>query len=143
MSYNISQALGPHDVEVESARVVDKDGDGANIIVRVRVKFSDGEIGTRDLYPSKGPKLLNTTRKALKAMAFDIDKRDLSELVENPEAVKGAKVQVVVEEDEYNGAVNRRISWINPIPKAPPKKALGSLTDALRNAKNDNAAEAL
>jgi hypothetical protein len=143
MAYNVNQGVGPHEVEVQSINVVDKDGDGANIVLSVVVKFRDGELGQKDLYPCKGEKALGMARKSLKAMNFDIDKRSLDDLCENPATCAGVKIQVTVEENEYNGAVTNRIAWINAIPKTPPKKQVSSLTDALRLAKKANAEEAL
>ena len=139
--YNVEQALGPHEVVVQSCALIDKDGDGANIVLSVTVQFKNGERGVKDLYPCKGPKALNICRKSLKAMGFDIDQQSLDELAANPELVAGAKVQVTVEENEYNQQVTNRIAWINPIPKVPPKSRLSALTAALRTAKNANAEE--
>jgi hypothetical protein len=143
MGYDVQQDLADHDVVVESHGLTDKDGDGSNIVINIRVRFKNGEIGSKDLYPCASDKALQIARKSLKAMGFDIDKRDIGELEENHALLAGAPVRVVVEEHEYNGKVTNRISWVNPIPKPAPKSSLADLTKRLRNAKNDNASEAL
>ena len=141
--YDLSQDLGDHDVTVESVELVDKDGDGANTVVACRFRFKDGEVGGKDLYPCKGDKSLALTRKALKAMGFDMDSRSTNELRENAALLKGNSVRVVVEEHEWNGNVTNRISWVNAIPKAPTKNALSSLDAKLRMVKKSNSEEAL
>ena len=141
MGYEVNKDIGPHDVDVESNSVYVKDG--SDIVIHVRFKFSDGEIGDKDLYPTKSEKSLQIARKSLKIMGFDIDKRLVDELQDNPKLLAGQKVRVVVEEHEYNGNVTNRIAWINDIPKPASKAALKALTERLRNCKNDNASEAL
>lgn len=143
MGYEVQQGLGDHDVTVETVDLIDKDGDGANLVLAVAVKFQSGEVGQKDLYATKSPKSAAIARKSLKAMGFDCDKRELDEIVKNRSLLKGAKVRAVVEEHEWNGNITNRIAWLNAIPKTPDKSGLGKLTSALRNAKNDNAEEAL
>lgn len=143
MAYDVKQGIGNHDVEVDTVHLVDKDGDGANIVLQIAVKFRDGETGQKDLYATKSPKSAAIARKSMKAMGFDVDNRSLDEIVANPELLKGAKVGVTVEENVYNGNVTNRIAWINSIRKPPTKDGLSKLTSALRNAKDSNAEEAL
>lgn len=143
MGYDLQQALGDHDVTVESVDLIDKDGDGANIILAVAVRFQSGEVGQKDLYATKSPKSAAIARKSLKAMGFDCDNRSLDEIIANRKLLAGAKIRAVVEEHEWNGNITNRIAWLNAIPKPPNKEALSKLTSALRNAKNDNAEEAL
>ena len=141
--YDLSQDLGTHDVVVEAIEIIDKDGDGSNTVVAFRVKFKDGEIGNKDLYPDKSEKSLEITRKSLKAAGFDMDTRSTNELRENPKLMAGQMVRVVVEENEWNGNVTNRISWINAIPKAPTKAVLSKLDAKLRMVKKSNREEAL
>lgn len=141
MGYDVHQSLGDHDVSVESHSVTEKEP--GVVVVSLRLKFQDGEIGNKDLYPLASEKSLQITRKTLRAMNFDIDKRDLGELQQNQKLLAGAKVRAVVEENEYNGKITNRISWVNAIPKPASKELLSSLTSRLRNMKNDNAEEAL
>jgi hypothetical protein len=140
MGYDVQQALGEHDVDVDTIALEEK---GMDLIVHVRVRFKDGEIGNKDLYPIKSEKSAQMTRKVLRAMGFDMDTRDLGEIDKNPALLKGAKVRAVVEENEYNGNITHRISFINAIPKPPSGNLLKAATAKLRNAKNDNAEEAL
>lgn len=140
MGYDVQQALGDHDVTVESNSLTEKEP--GVIVVGFRLKFKNGEIGNKDLYPLASEKSLQITRKTLRAMGFDMDKRSLDEL-QTPALLKGASVRAVVEENEYNGKITNRISWINAIPKPPSKDAIKDLQLKLRNAKNDNAEEAL
>ena len=143
MSYDVQQDLGDHDAVVDSHGLTDKLGDGSNIVVNIRFKFKDGELGNKDLYPCASEKSLEITRKSLRAMGFDIDKRDIGELQENQTLLKGAAVRLVVGEHEYKGNVTNQIQWINAIQKPAPKSALSALTQKLRNVKKSNAEEAL
>jgi hypothetical protein len=143
MGYDVQQGIGEHDVIVESVELVDKDGDGSNLVVQVRVKFEDGETGNKDLYATKSPKSAAITRKSLKAMGFDVDTRSLDEIVANRTLLSGVRIRATVEENEYNGKITHRISWLNAIPKPPAKGALAKLSSALKNAKDSNAEEAL
>jgi hypothetical protein len=141
MGYDVQQSLGDHDVTVESHSITEKEP--GVLVVSLRLKFSDGELGSKDLYPLASEKSLQITRKTLRAMGFDMDKRDLGELNKNGKLLAGAKVRAVVEENEFNGKITNRISWINAIPKPPSQDALKDLQAKLRNVKNDNAEEAL
>lgn len=138
MPYDVQQELGDVDAVVESHGLTDKDGDGSNIVVNIRLRYADGEVGNKDLYPCASEKSLQITRKSLKAMGFDIDKRDIGELEQNHELLKGAPVRTVIEEHEYNGKVSNRIAWINAIPKPAPKNSLDALTKKLRSVKIEN-----
>ena len=140
--YDVMQAFGPHDVTVESHKVIEEEG--GKLIVSFRFKFENGELGNKDFYPLASEKALQITRKALRAMGFDIDKKNLADLNSNDgKLLAGVKVQVTVEEHEYNGKVTNRISWVNPIRKSAGKSAMDSLTEKLRNVKTENAEEAL
>lgn len=140
MAYDVQQHLGDHDVEVDALALEEK---GMDLILHVRLRFKDGEIGNKDLYPIKSEKSAQMTRKVLRAMGFDMDTRDLGDIERNPALLKGAKVRAVVEENEYNGNITNRISYINAIPKPPSAGLLKTATAKLRNVKNDNAEEAL
>lgn len=140
MGYDLSQELTTHDVTVETVDLVEK---GADLIVHVRVKFKDGEIGDKDLYPLKSEKSAQICRKSLSAMGFSMDAQDLGELQKNPALLKGNACRVVIEEAEWKGNVSNRISWINAIPKPAGKSLLAQAQAKLRNVKNDNASEAL
>jgi len=140
MAYDLNQGIGTHDVEVDTVDVIEK---GSDLIVHVRVKFKDGEIGDKDLYPIKSEKAAQICRKSLSAMGFSMDNRDLGEFQKNPALVKGNAVRVVVDESEYKGNVTNRISWINAIPKPASKSLLDQANAKLRNVKTDNASEAL
>src|SRR4051812_14698007 len=115
MGYDVNQALGDHEVAVESHGLTDKDGDGSNIVINLRFKFKDGEVGNKDLYPFASEKSLQIARKSLKAIGFDIDTRDIGELQENQTLLKGVRAILVVEEHEYKGNVANRIAWINAV----------------------------
>jgi hypothetical protein len=139
MGYDVQQALGDHEVTVESHGLTDKAGDGSNIVINFRFKFSDGELGNKDFYPCSSEKSLQITRKSLKAMGFDIDSRDIGELDANHELLKGQKVKAVVEEQEYHGKVSNKITWINALNKpVSDKLALKNLTMKLRAVKKEN-----
>jgi hypothetical protein len=139
--YDVAQALGPHEVSVESHQVIEEEG--GKLIVSFRLKFEDGEIGNKDFFPLASEKSLEITRKALRAMGFDIDKTNLSELQANQRLLSGVKVQATVEEHEYNGKISNRISWINPIKKPAQKKLMDLATQKLRSVKKENAEEVL
>lgn len=144
MGYDIErQAIGDHDVTVEWHGLTDKAGDGSNVVINLRLKFQNGEVGNKDLYPCSSEKSLQITRKSLKAMGFDIDSRDISELESNHELLKGAKVRAVVEEQEYKGQVSNKITWINPIHKSPEKIVMANLTMKLRQVKKENLNDSL
>jgi hypothetical protein len=140
MPYDVSQALGDHDVTVDTVDVIEK---GVDLEIKVRVKFQNGEIGNKDLYPLKSEKSAQVCRKSLSAMGFSMDTQDLGELQKNPALLKGNSCRAVVEENEYKGNISNRISWINAIPKAASEDALARATAKLRNVKTDNASEAL
>lgn len=140
MGYDVSQALGNHEAEVVDVTTEEK---GADFIIHVRVRFKDGEIGLKDLYPLKSEKSLQNTRKTLRAMNFDMDHKDLAEVQMNPRLLTGAKVQVVIEENEYNGNITNRIAWINAIPKPASQNLLADVTKKLRLVKKDNRNEEL
>jgi hypothetical protein len=139
--YDVAQALGPHEVSVESHQIIEEEG--GKLIVSFRLKFEDGEIGNKDFYPLSSEKSLEITRKGLRAMGFDIDSRNLSDLQSNQKLLSGIKVQATVEEHEYNGKISNRISWINPVRRPAQKKLMDLATERLRNAKKENAEEAL
>ena len=113
-SYDLSQALGDHDVTVETVDVVEM---GADLVIKARVKFKDGEIGSKDAYPLKSEASAQMSRKMMSAMGFDMSKRDLEELMKDPSLLKGNICRAVVQENEYNGNVTNRIAFINAIPK--------------------------
>lgn len=140
MGYDLSQALGDNDVTVETVDIIEK---GADLIVHVRVKFKDGEIGDKDLYPLKSEKSAQICRKSLSAMGFNMDQRELDEFLGNPALLKGNLCRVVVEENDYKGNITNRISWINAIPKAASKGLLAQAQAKLRNVKNVNADDSL
>lgn len=140
MAYDLQQALGDHDVTVESTEIIES---GADLTIKVRVRFKDGEVGNKDLYPIKSEKSAQVTRKSLSAMGFAMDDRDLGELQRNPALLKGNTCRAVVEENEYNGNVTNRIAWINAIPKVPGNDMLSRATAKLRNVKKDNRNEEL
>ena len=106
--YDLSQDLGEHEVTVLSTGLTDKDGE------------ADRRRKRRER-PCATDKSAHITRKSLKAMGFDMDKNSTILLQEKPELLKGNKVQVVVEEHEYNGKITNRITWINAIKKPAPK----------------------
>ena len=140
MSFDVSQELGDHDVTVETVDLVER---GADLIVKVRVKFKDGEIGDKELYPLKSEKSAQICRKSLSAMGFSMDNQDLGDLQKNPAMLKGNVCRVVIEENEYKGNVSNRISWINAIPKPAGKSLLAQAQAKLRNVKTQNAEESL
>lgn len=139
---DVNKAVGSYKVKVRGVDVADKDGDGSNIQIMVGCVFDDGEAGIKYL-GGTSEKAIAIMRKSLKAMGFDVDKRDLSELQENPSLLDGNEVIAVVEENVWNGRTTNQIAWINAIPKKAPPAALSRLTAALRNAKNDNAEDNL
>jgi hypothetical protein len=140
MGYDVQQELGEHDVSVDTVDLIES---GAELIVRVRVKFKDNEIGNKDLYPLKSEKSAQICRKSLSAIGFSMDTRDLGELQQNPSLLKGNPCRVVVEENDYKGNVTNRISWINAIPKAAGKSLLEKAQAKLRNVKTANTEESL
>lgn len=133
MSYNIeNQALGEHEVTVESHGITVK---GDTVTINFRFKFLNGEIGNKDFYPFSSEKSNEITRKAIRAMGFDIDRQDIEDLQNNQVLLAGVKVRATVEEQEYKGQVNNRITWINPIKVPPSKEVMKALTLRLRAAK--------
>lgn len=139
MGYDVQQDLGEHDVTVLSHDIIEPEP--GKLKVAFVVQFENGERGNKDFYPLSSEKSLQMTRKVLRAMGFDMDNKDLGELQKNKELLKGAKVRVVVEENEYNGKVTNRISYINAIPKAATGSALAELQKKLRMVKKSNATQ--
>lgn len=135
---SLNQALGNHVCKVRTIRITEEDGGFTQ--AAITVEFKDGERGTKYI-SDKTPKSLELMRKTLKACGFDIDKYDIAELVNNPDAQDGEEVDVVVGENVYNGQTSNRIDWINKIRKAPPASALTSLTGKLRAVKKSDEAQ--
>lgn len=132
MGYDVSQALGDHDVTVDTVDLIEK---GSDLLVHVRLRFKDGEIGDKDLYPLKSEKAAQLCRKALSAMGFSMDDRELDEFLKNPALLKGNSCRVVVQENEYNGNVTNRIAFINAIPKQASKSLLAQAQAKLKAVK--------
>ena len=132
---SLNQALGNHVATVRTIRITEEDG--GFIQAAITVEFKDGERGTKYI-GNKTPKSLELMRKTLKACGFDIDKHDIGELANNPEAMDGEEVDVVVGENVYNGVTSNRIDWINKIRKAPPASAMSDLTAKLRAVKKSD-----
>ena len=139
-SYDLSQALGDHDVTVETVDVVEM---GADLVIKARLKFKDGEIGSKDAYPLKSEASAQMSRKMMSAMGFDMGKRDLGELQKNPELLKGNLCRAVVQENEYNGNVTNRIAFINAIPKQASRSLLDKANAALKAVKKNDKSEEL
>lgn len=130
--YDLQQDLGDHDVTVETVDVIEE---GSELIVKGRFRFKDGEVGNKDLYPLKNEKCAEMCRKALSAMGFNMDERDLGELQKNPTLLKGVPVRAVVQENEWNGKVKNQIAFINAIPRPAGRSLLDKANAALKAAK--------
>ena len=141
MGYDVQQDLGEHDVTVLSHDIIEPEP--GKLKVSFVVQFKDGERGNKDFYPLSSEKSLQMTRKVLRAMGFDMDQRDLGELQKNKELLKGAVIRAVVEENEYNGKITNRISYLNSIPKPASSTALADLQRKLKMVKKDNRSEEL
>lgn len=76
-------------------------------------------------------KAAGVARAQLRVCGFDVDKLDTWELQENPSLLAGNLIPVEIE--EYNNKIQARI----PTSDAPGKKAVASMTAALRKAKRD------
>ena len=86
-------------------------------------------------------KAMGMARKSLKAVGFDIDKRNLSELEGQDGMLAGNKCQIDVRSEEYpigSGKYNLKCAFINPIPEPLGKARFDKLTQALRDAKKDD-----
>lgn len=138
MGYDVNQSLGDHDVTVETVDLVEK---GSDLQIHVRLRFKDGEIGDKDLYPLKSEKSAQLTRKAMGAMGFNMDERDLGEFQGNPELLKGRACRAVVQENEWNGNVRNQIAFINAIPKPASKSLLAQANAKLKAAKKSGGTE--
>jgi len=135
MGYDLEhQGLGDHDVTVDTVDVIEE---GVKLVVKCRFRFKDGEIGNKDLYPINSEKSAQLTRKALSAMGFSMDDRDLGEPQKNPAMVKGNAVRVVVQENEYNGNTTNRIAFVNAIPKPASRSLLDKANAKLKAVKKD------
>lgn len=101
----------------------------------------DGEKMHHSIYLT--PKAAGMARGQLKAVGFDSDKRSTAELSENKFLLAGAKCEVVVEDQEYNGKVYTRIARIQTPKVKLGKKDASSLDKMLREAKKNRDEEAL
>ena len=143
MGYDCNQALGNHDVTVETVEIVDKAGDMSNPVVSVTLRFEDGERTQKDFYPFKSDKSMEMCRGVLRAMGFDLDSQGIDPLIENPELLKGARIRAVVQENEWQGKVSNQVAFLNAIPKKLDKQAIAKLNAGLRNAKKENRNDSL
>lgn len=140
MGYDVSCALGDHDAKVDTVDLIEK---GSDVIITCRFRFKDGEIGSKDLYPLKSEKSAQMSRKAMSAMGFDMNTRDLGELQKNPSLLKGNDVRLVVQEHEWNGNVTNQIAFVNAIPKPASRSLLDKANAALKAAKKNDPNEGL
>ena len=86
-------------------------------------------------------KAMGMARKSLKAVGFDIDKYDISDLEANGEALAGNKCSIDVRSEEYpagSGKYNLKVAFINPLYEPLSKERSAKLTDLLRKAKKDD-----
>lgn len=141
MSYDVQQSLGDHDATVEWHGV--SEATPGAVVVQIRFRFKDGEVGNKDLYPLASKKSTELSRKALRVLGFDIDSRDLGELEKNHELLKGVTCRLVVQENEYNGKVTNRIAFVNSIPKPASINSIAEATRRLRAAKKGGDDDAL
>lgn len=82
------------------------------------------------------------TRKSLKAVGFDIDKYEVSDLDAKPEMLMGNEAEIVVDFDDYminkgrEGAV--KVKYVNSLSAKPKVAELKRLTQMLRQAKQQD-----
>ena len=131
--YDVQQDLGDHEAVVKSHSLYEKEP--GKLVLAFRFQFKDGEVGNKDFYPIASEKSEQLTRKALRAMGFDIDKRDLGDLGKNETLLAGQAVKLVVQEHEWNGQITNRIAFVNAIPKPATAGSLAEATKRLRAAK--------
>lgn len=77
------------------------------------------------------PKAMQMARKSLSVCGFDIDKRNLQELIDKPKLLAGKVVPVSISDNEYNG--NHSLQC-NIELNSPAKDQLSQVQAALRAA---------
>lgn len=105
--------------------------------IRVTFKVGEDEIqGNIWLTPAA----MGTARKSIKAIGFEIDKKELVEMDVNQTLLAGNKCQLDIQEEVYNDELRTVVKWINPIPKPKDPAELTRLTAALRAVKKQKPA---
>lgn len=117
--------VGNHICKVVNATMPDVD-EGKTPSVCLTFRNEAGEHIDAYLYLSE--KALARTEKSLRACGWVGD--DVSELMRDGVDLK--QVEVVVEEEEYNGKVRAKVKWINAIRKAMEADKAKELAMSLR-----------
>ena len=82
---------------------------------------------------------MGMARKNLKAIGFDVDKLNVSELGKNPVLLAGNEAELVIGVDDYAAKYDRgayKVKYINALGAKPKQMDLDRITKALRAAKN-------
>lgn len=90
----------------------------------------------KSIWLTEGSKRI--ARANLKTMGFNPDKYEIDDLINNPTALSGNKVQIVVGTKEYRGVESWDVKYINDVPKdgvIVERKDYKDLTALLRSAK--------
>ena len=139
--YDVQQDLGDHEVEVVENDLIESEP--GKLVVKLVLRFKDGERGTKDLYPIASEKSAELTRKALRAVSFDVDTQDLGDLQRNKTLLAGKRCIAVIQENEYNGKVTNRIAFLNAIKKPAGKSLIEEAMRRIRKAKKGGEDDAL
>lgn len=110
------------------------------LAVRVSIfdEFADGnEEITGTIWLS--PKAMGMGRMQLKALGFDCDSQDLSE-IGNSISFIDRECDVVLKEEEYRGNTQIKVDRFGAGAPPPTKDALKKATEGLRSAKKDKPA---
>jgi hypothetical protein len=116
---------GPCEVEILD-HTLRSFGDKSAVSIRVKTDEQDDA----EVLIFLTAKSMNIARAQLKRCGFDVDARDLGDLVDNPHLLAGRRVGVRFE--EWKGNLRPQID----ISGAPPKDELERLTASLRAAKS-------
>lgn len=105
----------------------------------VSITFQDPDSGqTIDGAIWLTKRAVSQSRKSLEALGFDVDQCELQVLDDQPEFLKGARAEIIVHEEEWQGQKRAKVRWINrPPPNAEKQKAeLAIYNQQLREAKS-------
>lgn len=117
--------VGNHRAKCVNAEMPDVD-EGKTPSVRLTFRNEEGE--TIDAYLYLSEKALERTEKSLRACGWVGD--DVSELMRDGVGLK--EVELVVEDEEYQGKVRTKVKWINALRKQMEADKAKELAMSLR-----------
>lgn len=117
--------LGPgrHRVKITNTRL----GESRSGKDYIGMAFEDAEGNSISADRWLTEKTVDRTISELKTCGWDAEANgyDFTQLNASPSPIEGNEVEIQVKEEAYNGTMQNRVAWINPIggPKARPDRA--------------------